>query len=84
MADEVAVSGKSTAQVAHEMTIQLLTNVENKTLKELTRKEYLQTHVDCVLHFVGVPPANEFPVRARAANGLFWRQATCLHEAQAL
>lgn len=56
MADEIVVSGKSAAQVAHEMAIQLLVSVENKTLKGLPRKEYLQAHADCVLALRGSRP----------------------------
>jgi hypothetical protein len=58
MADklDVKVTGKSIFQVAHEMAYQLLTHVEDKNLKGVGRKAYLQAHYDCLMVLHGNHP----------------------------
>ena len=58
MADkiEVEVTGKSPAEVAHQMAIQILINVETKKLSQISRKDYLNAHVDAVLALRGSRP----------------------------
>lgn len=58
MADiEVKAIGKSEAEVAHEMAMHLLMNVQsNKSLKDVTRAEYLNAHVDAVMALRGGRP----------------------------
>ena len=56
MADQVVVSGKSQAEVAHQMAVELLTRLEAKTLTEISRKDYLKAHYDCVRVLAGNSP----------------------------
>lgn len=53
---EVKVTGKSDAEVAHEMALQILLTVENKSLGRITRAEYLNAHVDAVYALRGSRP----------------------------
>jgi hypothetical protein len=45
---EVEVLGKSTAEVAHQMAVQILVTVEGKSWEQVTRKDYLNAHADAV------------------------------------
>jgi len=57
MADiEVKAIGKSEAEVAHEMAIEILLNVEGKSFKAIARAEYLNAHVDAVHALRGSRP----------------------------
>ena len=58
MADvEVKAIGKSEAEVAHQMAMHLLMNVQgSKSLKDITRDEYLNAHVDAVYALRGSRP----------------------------
>jgi len=50
MADkiDVQVTGKSVAEVAHQMAIQILQSVEKKSWDQISRKDYLNAHADAV------------------------------------
>lgn len=56
MADKVQVEvlGKSSAEVAHQMAIQILITVEGKKWEQITRKEYLNTHAQAVDALKGI------------------------------
>jgi hypothetical protein len=56
MADklEVEVTGKSKAEVAHQMAIQILFSVESKKWGQFSRTEYLNAHADAVDALQGV------------------------------
>jgi hypothetical protein len=53
---QVVISGKSHAEVAHQMALELLTKLEGKTLTEISRKDYLKAHYDCVMVLAGNSP----------------------------
>ncbi len=53
---DVQVTGKSEAEIAHQMAIQILVTVENKSLSKITRSEYLNAHVDSVYALRGSRP----------------------------
>lgn len=58
MADkfDVQVTGKSEAEIIHQMAIQILVTVENKSLSKITRAEYLNAHVDAYFAIRGSRP----------------------------
>jgi hypothetical protein len=51
---DVQVTGKSPAEIAHNMAREILIAVENKSLKNVTRAEYLNAHADAVDALRGV------------------------------
>ncbi|SRR5260221_13304835 len=53
---DVQVTGKSEAEIAHNMAREILISVESKSLKQITRSEYLNTHVDAILALRGSRP----------------------------
>jgi len=44
----IQVSGKSKYEIAHEMAIQILLNVEKKSWGDFNRIDYLQAHRDAL------------------------------------
>jgi len=58
MADtvDVQVTGKSKEEIAHQMAMHLLINIGGKKLSEISRKDYLNAHVDAVLALSGSRP----------------------------
>lgn len=56
MADKVALDVGGKERVAMEMAYTIIVHVEDKSLKNVTREEYLTTVVQCVDALKGVPP----------------------------
>jgi len=56
MADQidVQVTGRSPAEIAHTMAIQIIQIVEQKKLHEISRKDYLNAHADAVAALRGI------------------------------
>jgi len=54
---DVQVTGKSEPEVAHQMAMHLLVSVQGaKSLKDVTRSEYLNAHVDAIYALRGSRP----------------------------
>lgn len=53
---DVQVTGKSEAEIAHAMAREILLVIEGKSLKNITRAEYLNAHVDAVYALRGSRP----------------------------
>jgi len=53
---QVEVTGKSPAEVAHQMAMHLLINIGGKKLSEISKKDYLNAHVDAVYALQGSRP----------------------------
>ncbi len=54
---DVQVTGKSEPEVAHQMAMHILISLQgSKSLKDITRSEYLNAHVDAIYALRGSRP----------------------------